>query len=69
MRLFIVDGIKYHRIGDDDFYGQELFKDQELFGYLSKNMREGRRSRSTTTSSTTRTSSASSPRGSTRAAT
>ncbi|AHF04559.1 type III restriction endonuclease subunit R [Marichromatium purpuratum 984] len=38
MRLFIVDGIKYHRIGDDAFYGQELFKDQELFGYLSKNM-------------------------------
>ena len=38
MRLFIVDGIKYHRVGDDAFYGQELFKDQELFGYLSKNM-------------------------------
>ncbi len=40
MRLFIVDGIKYHRIGDDQFYGQELFKNQELFGYLSKNMLE-----------------------------
>ena len=38
MRLFIVDGIKYHRIGDDEFYGQELFEDEELFGYLSKNM-------------------------------
>ncbi len=38
MRLFIVDGIKYHRIGDDEFYGQELFQDQELYGYLSKNM-------------------------------
>lgn len=38
MRLFIVDGIKYHRIGDEAFYGQELFKDQELFGYLSQNM-------------------------------
>ena len=38
MRLFIVDGIQYHRIGDEEFYGQELFKDQELFGYLSKNM-------------------------------
>lgn len=38
MRLFIVDGIQYHRIGDDEFYGQELFKDQELFGYLSRNM-------------------------------
>ncbi|MCH9647779.1 MAG: DEAD/DEAH box helicase family protein [Deltaproteobacteria bacterium] len=38
MRLFIVDGIKYHRIGDDVYYSQELFKNQELFGYLSKNM-------------------------------
>jgi len=44
MRLFIVDGIKYHRIGDDQFYGQELFKDQELFGYLSKNMLEATKS-------------------------
>jgi len=44
MRLFIVDGIKYHRIGDDEYYGQELFKDQELFGYLSKNMVEAHKS-------------------------
>ena len=44
MRLFIVDGIKYHRIGDDAFYGQELFKDEELFGYLTKNMLEAKRS-------------------------
>ncbi len=35
MQLFIVDGIKYHRIGDDVFYGQELFEDKELFGYIS----------------------------------
>lgn len=38
MRLFIVDGIKYHKIGDDHFYAQELFSDKELFGYLQKNM-------------------------------
>ena len=44
MRLFIVDGIKYHRIGDDVYYAQELFKDQELFGYLSKNMLEAKKS-------------------------
>ena len=44
MRLFIVDGIKYHRIGDEAVYGQELFKDQELFGYLSKNMLEAKKS-------------------------
>ncbi len=38
MRLFVVDGIKYHKIGDDHFYAQELFSDNELFGYLQKNM-------------------------------
>ncbi|MCK9176025.1 MAG: DEAD/DEAH box helicase family protein, partial [Desulforhopalus sp.] len=31
MRLFVVDGIKYHKIGDDQFYAQELFSDNELF--------------------------------------
>lgn len=36
MRLFVVDGIKYHKIGDDHFYAQELFGDNELFGYLQK---------------------------------
>lgn len=34
-RLFIVDGIKYQRIGDDAFYAQELFETNELSGYLS----------------------------------
>ena len=38
MRLFVVDGVKYHKIGDDHFYAQELFSDNELFGYLQKNM-------------------------------
>ncbi|EKO7326478.1 TPA: DEAD/DEAH box helicase family protein [Salmonella enterica subsp. enterica serovar Typhimurium] len=38
MRLFIVDGIKYQKIGDDQFYGQELFETNELFGYLKDNM-------------------------------
>lgn len=38
MRLFIVDGIKYHKIGDDQLYGQELFETNELFGYLKDNM-------------------------------
>ena len=44
MRLFIVDGIQYQRIGDEAFYGQELFKDEELFGYLTKNMLEAKKS-------------------------
>ena len=34
----IVDGIKYTKIGDDDYYAQELFETKELTGYLSKNM-------------------------------
>ncbi|MDT9546640.1 MAG: DEAD/DEAH box helicase family protein [Chlorobium phaeovibrioides] len=44
MRLFVVDGIKYHKIGDDYFYAQELFTDNELFGYLQKNMVESQKS-------------------------
>ncbi len=38
-RLALVDGIKYHRIGDEDFFAQELFEQEELIGYL-KNMLE-----------------------------
>lgn len=38
MRLMIVDGIKYEKIGNEEFYAQELFETQELSGYLSKNM-------------------------------
>ncbi|SHK00710.1 type III restriction-modification system endonuclease [Desulforamulus aeronauticus] len=44
MRLFIVDGIKYTKIGDKEYYAQELFQDKELFGYLSKNMLESSKS-------------------------
>ena len=44
MRLFVVGGIKYHKIGDDQFYAQELFSDNELFGYLQKNMVESDKS-------------------------
>ncbi|WP_181834044.1 type III restriction-modification system endonuclease [Brucella anthropi] len=36
-RLALVDGIKYLRIGDDHFYAQELFEQEELTGSL-KNM-------------------------------
>ena len=36
-RLALVDNIKYQRIGDDQYYGQELFQQEELVGYL-KNM-------------------------------
>jgi type III restriction enzyme len=33
-RLALVDGIKYQRIGPDHYYGQELFQQEELTGYL-----------------------------------
>jgi type III restriction enzyme len=36
-RLFLVDGIKYQRLGDEYYYAQELFGQEELTGYL-KNM-------------------------------
>lgn len=38
-RLALVDGIKYQRLGEDEFYAQELFEQEELTGYL-KNMLE-----------------------------
>ncbi|MBE0437607.1 MAG: type III restriction endonuclease subunit R, partial [Methylomicrobium sp.] len=44
MRHFIVDGIKYEKIGDDHYYAQELFEDKELMGYLNKNMLEAQKS-------------------------
>lgn len=42
-RLAIVDGIRYLRIGEDSFYAQELFEQEELTGYL-KNMLEANKS-------------------------
>ena len=33
-RLALVDGIKYQRIGDEDYYAQQLFETEELVGYL-----------------------------------
>ncbi len=33
-RMALVDGIKYQRIGDDSYFAQELFQQEELTGYL-----------------------------------
>lgn len=33
-RLALVDGIKYQKLGEQQFYAQELFEQQELTGYL-----------------------------------
>lgn len=34
----LVDGIRYQKIGDQSFYAQELFLEEELKGYLEQNM-------------------------------
>ncbi|MBL4810614.1 MAG: DEAD/DEAH box helicase family protein [Phycisphaerales bacterium] len=44
MQLFIVDGIKYQKIGDDAIYAQELFQNEELKGYLNQNMLKSEKS-------------------------
>jgi len=33
-RLALVDGIRYQKIGEDQYYAQELFEQEELMGYL-----------------------------------
>ena len=42
-RLALVDGIRYKRIGDEEYYAQELFQQEELTGYL-KNMLDSNKS-------------------------
>ena len=43
-KYLIVDGIKYEKLGNDEYYAQELFENEELYGYLSKNMLESTKS-------------------------
>ena len=38
-RLALVDGIKYRRVGDDHFYCQELFRQEELKSYMKDAIR------------------------------
>jgi type III restriction enzyme len=42
-RLAVVDGIKYQRLGDEYYYAQELFEEEELTGYL-KNLLDANKS-------------------------
>jgi type III restriction enzyme len=42
-RLALVDGIKYQRLGDEYYYAQELFEQEELTGYI-KNTLESKKS-------------------------
>ena len=43
MRHFVVDGIKYEKIGNDSYYAQEIFEEQELAGYLNQNLQESKK--------------------------
>lgn len=44
VRAMAKDGITYIKLGDSEYYAQELFKSEELFGYLDKNMVKTNRS-------------------------
>ncbi len=39
-----MDGIKYQRLGNDKFYAQELFEEEELTGYLKNMLLETKKS-------------------------
>ena len=43
-RLALVDGIKYQRLGAEEYYAQELFEQEELNGYLKNMLTVGARS-------------------------
>lgn len=44
LSTFIVDGIKYEKIGDEEYAVQEVFKDEELYGYLTEDIVPSERS-------------------------
>lgn len=44
MQHHIVDGIKYEKIGQDAYYSQSLFANEELFGYIESNLKESSKS-------------------------
>jgi type III restriction enzyme len=44
MRLHIIDGISYKKIGDAEYYKQESFENKELFGYLKSNLKTSEKS-------------------------
>ncbi|HFF8440720.1 TPA: type III restriction-modification system endonuclease [Serratia marcescens] len=43
-RLALVDGIKYHKLGDQHVYAQELFEKEELTGYLQNMLMDTQKS-------------------------
>ena len=43
-RLAVVDGVRYQRLGDQHYYAQELFEQEELTGYLKNMLTETKKS-------------------------
>ena len=43
-RMALVDGIRYQRLGADEYYAQELFETEELTGYLKNMLLDAERS-------------------------
>lgn len=43
-RIILVDGIRYQRIGDERYYAQELFEQEELTGYMKNMLRDTKKS-------------------------
>ena len=37
-RLALIDGVKYQRLGDEHYYSRELFRTEELVGYLKNTL-------------------------------
>jgi type III restriction enzyme len=44
--MFIVDGIKCQKLGNEFYYAQECSEDQEIYGYLSLNMLKNKENKS-----------------------
>ena len=43
-RIVLVEGIRYQRLGADEYYAQELFEKEELTGYLKNMLQDTQRS-------------------------
>ncbi|TCS84500.1 type III restriction-modification system endonuclease [Tepidibacillus fermentans] len=44
LKLLLGDGVKYYKIGDDSYYGVELFQNEELLAYLNDNALQSKKS-------------------------
>ncbi|MFT9486584.1 MAG: type III restriction-modification system endonuclease [Tepidibacillus sp.] len=44
LKLLLGDGVKYYKIGDEAYYGVELFQNEELLAYLNDNALQSKKS-------------------------